>query len=209
MGVVDRVDGFTYIRPYSDWVKESIRQNAPWNEMVHDMLTAEGQVWDNPAAGFYVRDQGMPLDNLNNSIRMFLGTRIGCAQCHDHPFDRWTQKEFYQLAAFVGGIDYGIRGPQMNKVSAKEVDTAASSPESSSTTDITRWALVARKSSMWGCVKTGTASSPDSDVRKTVSCSPSSPRCSRYTDSGGVWKLSVSVAAASDPCPVTPETVTV
>ncbi len=128
--LVDRVDGFTYIRPYSDWVKESIRQNAPWNEMVHDMLTAEGQVWDNPAAGFYVRDQGMPLDNLNNSIRMFLGTRIGCAQCHDHPFDRWTQKEFYQLAAFVGGIDYGIRGPQMNKVSAKEVDTAASSPES-------------------------------------------------------------------------------
>jgi hypothetical protein len=128
--LVDRVDGFTYIRPYSDWVKESIRDNAPWNEMVHDMLTAEGQVWDNPAAGFYVRDQGMPLDNLNNSIRMFLGTRIGCAQCHDHPFDRWTQKEFYQLAAFVGGIDYGIRGPQMNKVNAKEVDAAASSPGS-------------------------------------------------------------------------------
>lgn len=128
--LVDRVDGFTYIRPYSDWVKESIRENAPWNEMVHDMLTAEGQVWDNPAAGFYVRDQGMPLDNLNNSIRMFLGTRIGCAQCHDHPFDRWTQKEFYQLAAFVGGIDYGIRGPKMNKVNAKEVDAAASTPES-------------------------------------------------------------------------------
>lgn len=128
--LVDRVDGFTYIRPYSDWVKESIRDNAPWNEMVHDMLTAEGQVWDNPAAGFYVRDQGMPLDNLNNSIRMFLGTRIGCAQCHDHPFDRWTQREFYQLAAFVGGIDFGIRGPMMNKVNAKEVDAAASSPES-------------------------------------------------------------------------------
>lgn len=128
--LVDRVDGFTYIRPYSDWVKESLRENAPWNDMVHDMLTAEGQVWDNPAAGFYVRDQGMPLDNLNNSIRMFLGTRIGCAQCHDHPFDRWTQKEFYQLAAFVGGVQFGVNAPVMNKVNGKEVNEAAGSPES-------------------------------------------------------------------------------
>ena len=46
----------------------------------------------------------MPLDNLANTIRVFLGTRIGCAQCHDHPFDRWTQKEFYQLAAFESGV---------------------------------------------------------------------------------------------------------
>lgn len=128
--LVDKVDFFTYIRPYSDWVKESLRDNTPWNDMVHDMLTAEGQVWDNPAAGFYVRDQGMPLDNLNNSIRIFLGTRIGCAQCHDHPFDRWTQKEFYQLAAFVGGIQYGVNAPAMNKINNKEVNEAAGSPES-------------------------------------------------------------------------------
>ncbi|HAH45483.1 MAG TPA: hypothetical protein DCM07_11640, partial [Planctomycetaceae bacterium] len=46
---------------------------------------------------------GMPLDNMNNTVRIFLGTRIGCAQCHDHPFDRWKQKEFYEMAAFTFG----------------------------------------------------------------------------------------------------------
>jgi hypothetical protein len=127
--LVDKVDNNTYIRPYSDWVKECLRENTPWDVMVHDMLTAEGQVWDNPAVGFYVRDQGMPLDNLNNSIRIFLGTRIGCAQCHDHPFDKWTQKEFYQLAAFVGGVQFGVGQKEMNKVNAKQVNEAAGGPE--------------------------------------------------------------------------------
>src|SRR5207344_846935 len=101
--LVDKADENTYTRPYSDWVKECLRNNRPWNSLVHDMLTAEGRVWENPPAGFVLRDPNMPLDNLNNAVRIFLGTRIGCAQCHDHPFDRWTQKEFYQMAAFTFG----------------------------------------------------------------------------------------------------------
>jgi hypothetical protein len=104
--LVDRADNNTYLRPYSDWVKQCLQDNEPWDAMVHDMLTAEGRVWDEPAVGFVLRDPGMPLDNLNNAVRIFLGTRIGCAQCHDHPFDRWTQKEFYSLAAFTAGIEY-------------------------------------------------------------------------------------------------------
>ena len=67
------------------------------------MLTAEGLVWTNPATGYLQRDSNMPLDNMNNTVRIFPGTRIGCAQCHDHPFDHWTQKEFYQMAAFTYG----------------------------------------------------------------------------------------------------------
>ncbi len=62
-----------------------------------------GLIWKNPASGYLQRDSGMPLDNMNNNVRIFLGTRIGCAQCHDHPFDKWTQKEFYQMAAFTYG----------------------------------------------------------------------------------------------------------
>ena len=73
------------------------------------MLTAEGKIWDNPAAGYILRDSGMPLDAMNNTVRIFLGTQIGCAQCHNHPFDRWTQKEFYQMAAFTFGTS-GRRG---------------------------------------------------------------------------------------------------
>jgi Protein of unknown function (DUF1553)/Protein of unknown function (DUF1549) len=71
--------------------------------MVYEMLTADGLIWKNPATGYLQRDANMPLDNMNNTIRIFLGTRIGCAQCHNHPFDRWTQKEFYQMAAFTIG----------------------------------------------------------------------------------------------------------
>ena len=89
---------------YVEWVKESIRANKPYDAWVREMLTAEGKIWDNPAAGYTLRDAGMPLDSLNNTVRVFLGTQIGCAQCHDHPFDHWTQREFYQMAAFTYGV---------------------------------------------------------------------------------------------------------
>ena len=90
-------------RPYCEWVKESLETNKPYDQFVYEMLTAQGKVWDNPAAGYLLRDSGMPLDAMNNTVRIFLGTQIGCAQCHNHPFDRWTQKEFYEMAAFTFG----------------------------------------------------------------------------------------------------------
>ena len=90
-------------QPYCEWVKESLESNKPYDKFVYEMLTAEGKIWDNPASGYILRDSGMPLDLMNNTVRIFLGTQIGCAQCHDHPFDRWTQKEFYEMAAFTFG----------------------------------------------------------------------------------------------------------
>ncbi|MCX7408630.1 MAG: DUF1549 and DUF1553 domain-containing protein [Planctomycetales bacterium] len=90
-------------RPYCEWVKETLEENKPYDKFVYEMLTAEGKVYDNPASGYLLRDSGMPLDSMNNTVRIFLGTQIGCAQCHDHPFDRWTQKEFYEMAAFTFG----------------------------------------------------------------------------------------------------------
>ncbi len=98
--------------PYVHWVKTSIKENKPYDKMVHEMLTAEGKVWNNPAAGYLLRDAGMPLDNLANTVSIFLGTEIACAQCHDHPFDDWTQMEFYEMAAFFGATStqYGGRG---------------------------------------------------------------------------------------------------
>lgn len=90
-------------RPYCEWVRESLESNKPYDDFVYEMLTAEGKVWEHPAAGYILRDSGMPLDAMNNTVRIFLGTQIGCAQCHNHPFDRWTQKEFYEMAAFTFG----------------------------------------------------------------------------------------------------------
>jgi len=93
---------------YDEWVKESIRAKMPYDEFVRRLVTASGYLWENGAMGFYLRDQGMPLDHMSNLARIFLGTRIECAQCHDHPFEPITQKDFYQLAAFTSGVStYG------------------------------------------------------------------------------------------------------
>ena len=100
----ERPDKQTLVfEPYMSWVKQSIADNTPYDEWVFAMLTADGTLWDNPAVGYQLRDRGMPLPYIDNTVRVFLGVQIGCAQCHDHPFDRWTQKEFYELAALTSG----------------------------------------------------------------------------------------------------------
>jgi hypothetical protein len=86
---------------YERWLKEAIRTNLPYDEIVRELVTASGYSWDNPAVGYTLRDFGMPLDNLAITSQVFLGTQIVCAQCHDHPFDEWTQMDYYQMAAFT------------------------------------------------------------------------------------------------------------
>ena len=98
---------------YMNFVKQSLRENKPYDQFVRDMVAAQGRAWDNGAIGYYMRDRGMPLDNMANTVRVFLGTRIECAQCHNHPFDKWTQKQFYEMASFTYGVqtqDYGSGG---------------------------------------------------------------------------------------------------
>ena len=90
---------------YRLWLKEALRTNLPYDEMVRRMITAVGPWWEDGAVGYFIRDRGMPLDAMSNTVRVFLGTRLECAQCHDHPFDKWTQMDFYKMAAFTYGID--------------------------------------------------------------------------------------------------------
>lgn len=97
------INGNQIAQPYHEWIKDSIRTNKPYDKWVHEMLTAEGRIWENPAVGFIMRDSNMELDAVDNMVQVFLGTQIGCAQCHDHPFDKWTQKEYYELAAYWYG----------------------------------------------------------------------------------------------------------
>ncbi len=94
----------TIMVSYQDWIKDSLRENLPYDEFVRELITSEGYVWDDPAVGYYLRDAGMPLDNMSNTAQVFLGTRMQCAQCHDHPFDKWTQKEYYHMAAYTFGL---------------------------------------------------------------------------------------------------------
>lgn len=95
---------------YANFVKDSLRKNQPYDQFVREMVAAQGKAWNNGAIGYYMRDRGMPLDNMANTVRVFLGTRIECAQCHNHPFDKWTQMQFFKMAAFTYGVqtqDYG------------------------------------------------------------------------------------------------------
>jgi hypothetical protein len=90
---------------YEDWLKDQIAMNRPWDAMVREMLTADGKLNENGAAGFLLRDAQMPLDGVSNLLTTFLAANVSCAQCHDHPFADWTQKDFYGMASFFGATD--------------------------------------------------------------------------------------------------------
>ena len=104
---------------YVIWIKDALRNNMPYDEFVYNLVTARGSFGNNGAVGYYLRDPGMNLDNTASTIQVFLGTRIGCAQCHDHPFDEWTQYEYYELAAFQWGVTTRINGGKRNEILKK------------------------------------------------------------------------------------------
>jgi len=91
--------------PYRHWVREAVAANMPWDQFVTRLISAMGDGWDKDTAavGYYTRDFGMPLDNLSNTMRIFLGKRMECAQCHDDPFGETERHDFYELAAFTHG----------------------------------------------------------------------------------------------------------
>ncbi|MES2920886.1 MAG: DUF1549 domain-containing protein [Verrucomicrobiota bacterium] len=91
--------------PYRHWVRTAMTKNMPWNEFTSHLIASSGDGWDQntAAVGYYTRDRGMPLDNLSNTMRVFLGAHMECAQCHDDPFGTTERHDFYQLAAFTHG----------------------------------------------------------------------------------------------------------
>lgn len=89
---------------YADWLRDALKTNKPYDQMVRELVTADGKTYENGAVGFYIRDYNMPLDNMAVTTQVFLGTSMVCAQCHNHPFDKWTQMDYYQMAAHTYGM---------------------------------------------------------------------------------------------------------
>lgn len=112
--------GSTVSAAYELWVKNALRQNMPYDEMVYSLVTAEGKFWENGAVGYYFRDQGMPLDNMSNTVRVFLGTRLECAQCHNHPFDKWTQMDYFKMASYSFGMKANNYGSPNRSMAIRE-----------------------------------------------------------------------------------------
>jgi hypothetical protein len=82
------------------FLAEQLNRNAPWSEIVAALITAEGDVREEGATGLIMAQGGKPEETTAEIARLFLGIQIQCAQCHDHPTDRWKREEFHQLAAF-------------------------------------------------------------------------------------------------------------
>jgi hypothetical protein len=94
---------------YQEWLKDEIAANRHWDTLVYELMTAEGRISSTGAVGYLLRDRGMPLDNLSNTLSIFLGANVACAQCHDHPMAQWTQRNFYEMAAFFGATEQGFK----------------------------------------------------------------------------------------------------
>ena len=89
----------TYL--YSQWLRESIAGNKPYDQMVRERVSAQGF---NGPSRIYMRDyKAVPMERVvTEDVRVFMGRRLDCAQCHDHPFDTWSQDQFWGMAAFYG-----------------------------------------------------------------------------------------------------------
>jgi len=79
------------------WVRESVKQNKPWDKMVREIFTAQGDTRENGQLNYFVLHKD-PIDIAENTTLAFMGQRLTCARCHNHPLEKWTQKQYYQYA---------------------------------------------------------------------------------------------------------------
>ena len=86
------------VNKFHQWVYENIRTDKPLDQFTRELLTAGGSVYENPAANYW-RASRDPQDATETTAQLFLGIRIQCAKCHNHPFERWTQDNYYGIAA--------------------------------------------------------------------------------------------------------------
>ncbi len=88
---------------FHSWVRDSLLANTPYDQMVRELLAATGTIASNPAVAWYKRVKE-PTQQLEDVAQLFLGVRMQCAQCHHHPFERWSQDDYYSFAAFFSQV---------------------------------------------------------------------------------------------------------
>lgn len=96
---------------YHQWLRSHIERNTPWNKVVAELLTASGSTFANPPVNYYrgPYDNGAPVVQTaqtlaENTAQLFFGIRLQCAKCHNHPFERWTQNDYYHMAAWFSQL---------------------------------------------------------------------------------------------------------
>ena len=85
---------------FRNWIRAQVAANTPYDKFVRAIMTANGSNRENPPAAYFkiLRD---PAATMENTTQLFLAVRFNCNKCHDHPFERWTQDQYYQTAAYL------------------------------------------------------------------------------------------------------------
>lgn len=116
---------------FAAWLRNAFAQNMPYDQLVRSVLTAQGNVSDNPPVIWY-REVRNITHQVNDTAQLFLGTRINCANCHHHPYEKWSQDDYWSFAAYFGRLgrkpgevsgedaiyvkkDGGVSNPMTNK----------------------------------------------------------------------------------------------
>jgi hypothetical protein len=102
------------------YVNRSVAEGKPYDQMARELIATNGRPENTPAAGFALGDAANPMALAGATSQIFLGVRMQCAECHDHPFDDWKQKEFYDLAAFFGTIKRVETGKNIKRIYTTE-----------------------------------------------------------------------------------------
>lgn len=97
--------GIKAVLNYDNWIRQQFRDNVSYDQFVSKLVTAKGSTWHNGAATLY-RDRRSPDEMATLFSQLFLGIRLECAKCHHHPFEKWSQRDFYQFAAYFAKVDY-------------------------------------------------------------------------------------------------------
>ena len=88
---------------FTDWIQKAIEENKPYDKFVQELLLAEGSAYQNPAVNYLrvLREPGKITEDVSQT---FLGVRFSCNKCHDHPFEKWTQNQYYELGGYFARV---------------------------------------------------------------------------------------------------------
>jgi hypothetical protein len=95
------------VQAFHRWIRQSVATNKPLDQFARELLSARGSTYANPPANYY-RGNRDAVTRGEATAQLFLGIRLQCAQCHNHPFDRWTQDDYYGWADVFGRVDYKV-----------------------------------------------------------------------------------------------------
>jgi hypothetical protein len=111
------VRGVKGVRQFHAWLRSQLAANKGWDAIARDVLLSAGKTTDNPAVGYYIVTVGEHREVEKSEVaesvaQAFLGSRIGCARCHNHPLEKYTQDDFYHFAAFFSRIKLDRKDPK-------------------------------------------------------------------------------------------------